>query len=284
VPVNDPLPWPEPWPLPKQAGGLTGAALFALVAAASVVVGVTALLPGSVDSSAFVVVALVPLMAGLSLGSVALRLHVRTRSTAAVRSVAGALSVPFLASLWVALWLVVVGAVLLCALLCAIAELAAFATDPPDIAPLVVGILLLLLALPFLALIVDGLRGKAIRGELLVSTRGIRYRTLSYDIDIDWATVQQVSVVGGEGQRIVIVGYNNLPLSVQARSPLSRPRKAVQTQAAEATMVIRGISLSVDPALAFHTLRYYHQNPPARTELGTEAAIRRMQTGAVATT
>ena len=41
--------------------------------------------------------------------------------------------------------------------------------------------------------------------------------------------------------------------------------------------------LAVDPGLAFHTLRFYHQNPAARTELGTEAAVRRVRSGDVVT-
>jgi len=47
---------------------------------------------------------------------------------------------------------------------------------------------------------------------------------------------------------------------------------------------IRGVSLSVDPALAFHALRYYHANPDARAELDTDAAVRRVRAGAVLTT
>jgi hypothetical protein len=55
----------------------------------------------------------------------------------------------------------------------------------------------------------------------------------------------------------------------------------VLAQATEATMVIRGAALSVNPALAFHTLRYYHEHPAARAELGTDAAVQRMRTAAV---
>jgi hypothetical protein len=189
--------------------------------------------------------------------------------------------VQFLQSLWVALWLVTAGDILLSAALVTVTWLVAFASSPPDVVPLVVGIVLLLLALPFVGLVVDGLRGRAVRGELLVSAQGIRYRTLAYDVELGWDAVERVSVVGGDGQRIVIMAYNNQPPSVRGRSWLSKPTKAVREQAAEATVLIRAGSLSVNPALTFHTLRYYHQHPAARAELGTDAAVQRVRAAAV---
>jgi hypothetical protein len=191
------------------------------------------------------------------------------------------LSVPFLQSLWVALWLVTAGDILLSAALVTVTWLVAFASSPPVVVPLVVGIVLLLLALPFVGLVVDGLRGRAVRGALLVSAQGIRYRTLAYDLELGWDAVERVSVVGGNGQRIVIMAYNNQPPSVRGRSWLSKPTKVVREQAAEATVLIRAGALSVNPALTFHTLRYYHQHPAARAELGTDAAVQRVRAAAV---
>jgi hypothetical protein len=205
----------------------------------------------------------------------------RTGASGAVRSRDGALSVPFLRSLWTALWLVTTGYILLTAVLVATTWLVAFSNSPPEITPLVVSVVLLLMAFPFAGLAVDGLRGKAIRGELLVSAQGIRYRALAHDVELGWDSVERVSVVGGDGQRIVIVAYNNMTPSVQGRSWLSKPRKAVLEQAAEATVVVRGGVLSINPALTFHTLRYYHQNPAARAELGTGAAVQRVRAAAV---
>jgi hypothetical protein len=215
------LPWPAPWALPKRAGGLAATVFFGLLTVAAVVVGVSLLLPGSIDPRAYVIVLLIPLTSGFSLGAAAVRLRVRTRSTRAVRSRDGALSVPFSQSLWVALWLVAAGDILLSAALVTVTWLTAFASSPPDVVPLVVGALLLLLALPFVGLVVDGLRGKAVRGELVVSARGIRYRTLAYDVDLGWDAVERVSVVSGDGQRIVIMAFDNMPPSVRGRSWLS---------------------------------------------------------------
>ncbi len=169
---GDPLPWPPPWSKPRQAGPIAAAVVCALIAIVGVVVGVSLFLPGAIDPRAFVFVALIPLMCGLSLGTVGLRLRVRGRSTRAVRSRDGALSIPFLRSLWVALWLVTAGGLLLIALLIAISVLAAFASSPPGVPELVVAVVLALLALPLLGLIVDGLAGRAARGSFYCPCRG----------------------------------------------------------------------------------------------------------------
>ncbi len=60
-----------------------------------------------------------------------------------------------------------------------------------------------------------------------------------------------------------------------------RPDKTAVAEAGEAMIVIRGGTLSVDPALAFWTLRHYFTHQAARAELGTDAAVERMRSGAV---
>jgi hypothetical protein len=294
APMNDTrieaLPWPAPWPKPKRAGGLVSVVFSAALALGGVAAGVSLLLPGPVDPRAFIVVTLVPLGCGLALAARAQRLGVRSRSTRAVRSVhtadagGSALSVPFMPSLWPALWLII-GAVLLGgALLGAVGWVVAFTSNPLDIGALLYGAVLLLVATSLAALVIEGLRGKAVRGELQISAQGIRYRTLAYDASMDWCVLERVSIVGGDSLRMVLMGYANMAPSVQGRSWLMRPSKAVLAQAAEATIAITGVSLSVDPALAFHTLRYYHAHPEARAELGTDAAVRRVRAGAVLAT
>ncbi len=194
-----------------------------------------------------------------------------------------ALLIPFMRSLWVALWLVIWGSLLIAALLLAVSWTVAFTSSPLNVGALIFGAVMVLAALLLAALAIERLRGKALRGELLISAQGIRYRTLAYDASTEWAALQSVSIVGGDSLRIVLVGYANMAPSVQGRSWLMRPSKAVLAQAAESTIAIKGVSLSVDPALAFHTLRYYHANPEARAELGTDAAVQRVRAGAVLT-
>jgi hypothetical protein len=275
--------------MPKRAGGLVSVVFFAAVAIGGVAAGVSLLLPGPADPRALIIPAIIPAASGLALAAGAQRLGVRSRSTRAVRSAdtedagGSALSVPFMRSLWVALWLIIWGSLLIGVLLLAVSWTVAFTSSPLNVTALLYGVVMVLAALPLAALAIDGLRGKARRGELVISAQGIRYRTLAYDAWMEWAALQSVSIVGGDSLRIVLMGYANMAPSVQGRSWLMRPSKAVLAQAAEATVGIRGISLSVDPALAFHTLRYYHANPEARAELGTDAAVRRVRAGAVLT-
>lgn len=243
--------------------------------------GVSLLLPGAVDPRAFVGVGLAPLMCGVSLGTVALRVRVRGRSSAAVRCSDGALAVPALRSLWVALWLDVAGGLLLIALFVAASVLVGITTDPPNIAALVVAVVLVALAVPLAGLVVDGLRGRARRGELSLSANEIRYRAVGYDASMDWAAVRGVSVGPGDGQRIVVMGFADQPPRLAGRSWLSRPSKRAVAEAREAMIVIRGAGLAVDPALAFWTVRHYFTHPAHRTELGTEAAVRRVRSGEV---
>ncbi|HEY9474362.1 MAG TPA: hypothetical protein VIS06_10995, partial [Mycobacteriales bacterium] len=43
-------------------------------------------------------------------------------------------------------------------------------------------------------------------------------------------------------------------------------------------MVVKAAYLSVDPALAYHALRFYHAHPEARAELADGTALDRLRT------
>jgi hypothetical protein len=287
--TTEALPWPVSWPMPKRTGGLVWMVFSALLAACGGAAGVSLLLPGPVDPRAFIVVALIPMGCGLALSFGTQRLGIRSRSTRAVRSVnaddgvGAALSVPFMRSLWIAQWLVIGGILLGAAPLLAVSCIVAFTSSPLNVTAMIYGAVMALAALPLAALAIEGLRGTALRGELLISAQGIRYRTLAYDVSMEWTALQTVSTAGGDSLRIVLVGYADMAPSVQGHSWLLGVSKAVRAQAAEATIAIRGLPLSVDPALALHTLRYYHAHPDARAELGTDAALRRVRAAAVLT-
>lgn len=76
----------------------------------------------------------------------------------------------------------------------------------------------------------------------------------------------------------VLVGLLALALGVRLRyrSLLAKPRKNAPPPT---SVKIPGALLSIDPALAFHTLRYYHARPSARAELGADAALDRLRHG-----
>ncbi|HEX3778745.1 MAG TPA: hypothetical protein VHX38_03705 [Pseudonocardiaceae bacterium] len=280
------VPWPTPWPKPKPVGGLLWAAFFAVVALACLAIAVSMFLARPVDPIAFVVLTTVPVLCGLSLTSVALRTRIRARNTASVcvrtpaLSQEPALRVPFQLPLVFAFWLTLVGVLPALLLLAAVGLLAAFDQQPIDIGALIIGLVLLALCIPSLGLVVDWLRGRTVRGELLLSPQDITYRTLAYDARIGWDAVRGVAPVDGDGQRIVITG--DKPIELRRRSWLQRPSKAVLARASGTPLlVVRGISLAIDPALTFHVLRFYYDNPGARVELATDAAVQRIQNSAV---
>jgi hypothetical protein len=166
--------------MPKRAGGLVSVVFSAALALGGVAAGVSLLLPGPVDPRAYVVVTLVPVGCGLALAASAQRLGVRSRSTRAIRSVhtddagGSALSVPFMLSLWAALWLIIGGILLGGALLGAVGWVVALTSSPLNVTALLYGAMLLPVALVQAALVVEGVRGNAVRGELLISGQGIR--------------------------------------------------------------------------------------------------------------
>lgn len=278
-----PLPWPAAWPAPRGLTGPGWTLCGSAVVVAVVAVGVALVLPLAVQSRVTVLAALVLPVLGSVLSCPVTRANVRARPASRVHPTgSGELSVPFLPELWVGIWLVLTGCVVILAMLVGASWHVGFGR-PPDPAATVVGVVLLMAAAPFAALGIEGLRGTASRGELLLSPDGIRYRTFAYDAWLDWTAVRRVSVVRGDGLPIVLVSSRDRPPRLRPHSWVLRPSSGSLAAAREGRLVVRGALLSVDPALAFHTLHYYHANPDARAELGTDAAAHRVRSAAVLT-
>lgn len=278
------VPWPPPWGKPKPTGGIVGAVLWGAVALVGVFAGLSALDSGTTDPIAYVLVALIPFFTGLALLSAVLRMRTRTRGTGALRSTPGrvgpqALSIPFRRSLVFAFWLTTVGALPVLMLLTATSLSVTVTATPVNPVALISAVLLVLIALSMLLLVIDGLRGKAPRGELRLSQNGVLYRAMSYDAWVPWHAIEAVSVNSGDGQPIVITGYRNTPPQLSAHSWLLRPGKRLAAQASESMLTIRGLGLAVDPATVLYTLRFYHANQAARAELGSQTSVERVHRG-----
>lgn len=275
------LPWPAAWPVPRGGPGWT---LFgSAVAVTAVAVGLSLALPLPAGSRVAVLATLILPAAALGLSRPVSWSKVRARSAHRVHPTeAGELAVPFLPELWVGLWAVVTGCLVLLAMLVHASWQVGFGR-PPDLAAMVVGAVLLVMAVPFAVLVVEGLRGTAARGELLLSPDGIRYRTFAYDAWLDWTAVRRVSVARGDELPIVLLASPEQPPRLRPHSWLLRPGNSTLAAAREGRLVVRAGLLSVDPALALHVLHYYHVHPDARAELGTNAAASRVRAAAVLT-
>ncbi len=95
------------------------------------------------------------------------------------------------------------------------------------------------------------------------------WRTRSF---VKWEQVLSVrsyEALHGPIIRIGFVGLGNNYLSVAS---MSRPFREIE---------VRGRLLSVDPVLAYHALRYYHEHPEARVELADGTAVRRLRRDAL---
>jgi hypothetical protein len=116
-----------------------------------------------------------------------MRLRLRARSTKSARLTADggtagrALSVPFALSMVIAFWLTFAGALPLLALVDLVAWSTAFADGGLNPVASLAAVVIVALAVPILGFVVDGLRGKAVRGALLPSPQGVMYRTWGHD-------------------------------------------------------------------------------------------------------
>ncbi|HEX3650923.1 MAG TPA: hypothetical protein VHV49_21060, partial [Pseudonocardiaceae bacterium] len=130
-------------------------------------------------------------------------------------------------------------------------------------------------------------RRRLVRGAVFLSPAGILHRTWGADTAISWDAVLDVTPEartaatayrsGPPGQLIRLSHYANAGATYTPRSRLWRPLR----RTADKTPLISGTVLGVNPALLYHTLCFYHRHPDARTELGTDAAVRRVRAGQV---
>jgi hypothetical protein len=278
------LPWPPSWSrpgLPRAVATVVFLGLFGLI---GVVAGVSIFLPGFHDARAYLLVLAAPLLFGVAAIVVFTRLRVRGRPTTTVRceqtEVGGpGLVIPYSRGLSATYVLVCVTTLLLFAAVAVVSLIALFAPGPLDVALLVQSVVCLGFAGYLGWTVVEMVRERLRRGAVVVTSGGVWHRSWAFDSYLPWE--QAVSVSAGEmdGQLITLAAFGNARPQITRRSRLWRqPEYKLAPNTA-----IRGMYLAVDPGLAFHTLRFYHQNPAARTELGTEAAVRRVRSGDVVT-
>ena len=123
--------------------------------------------------------------------------------------------------------------------------------------------------------LVDIRRKKLSRGLLALSPGGVYHRSWAFRSFFPWHTV--VSVTTGQAPEspvITMVVYIN---SESWFRRTSRLWKQDEFRLAP-HMVVKAAYLSVDPALAYHALRFYHAHPEARAELADGTALDRLRT------
>jgi hypothetical protein len=112
---------------------------------------------------------------------------------------------------------------------------------------------------------------------LILSPRGIYHRSWSFDNSLAWESAASVTAEEGDGQMITVTAYQNAEPQFQRRTRMwKQPELTLAPR-----MAIRGMYLSVNPALVLHTLHYYLDHPDARGELATEVGMNRVRDGRV---
>lgn len=118
----------------------------------------------------------------------------------------------------------------------------------------------------------DGLRGKLTRGVVALTPTGVYHRSWAFQSYAPWDSVMEVHAAEADGPLIELL--------VSANGGSWHERTSVLWKQEEWSLVphmaIRGRWLSIDPALLYHALHYYHAHPEARPELSTPAGVLRI--------
>jgi hypothetical protein len=267
--LPDAFPWPREWRSRQRAKYVLFVAFFGLFGCICVAAGVSIFLPGFHDDRAYLLVLGAPLLFGLAAIGFFSRVRVRGRPTTAVRLATidePALVIPY--SRGLATTYVLVCATTL-ALLLVIGVVSALVGGT--------GIVVAVVCLGFVGYlgwtVAEMARHKLRAGAIALTPQGVRHRSWTFDSYLPWDQVVSVSAGLLDGQLITLAAFDNVHPMFHRRSRLWRqPEYRLAPHTA-----IRGMYLAVDPALALHTLRFYHENPAARVELGTDAAVRRVR-------
>ncbi len=278
------LPWPSQWGRPQRLKYTLVAAFFAFFGCVGVAAGVSIFLPGFNDDRAFILALAPPFCFGVAGITIVTKLRVRSRPTTAVHStsvsaVGGpALVIPYSLALGVIYWVITATMIVLFLVLAVGAVLGLAATGFRDAGLLVAALVSVGFVVYLSWFVIEVLRRRIVRGALILSPRGIYHRSWSFDNFLPWDSA--VSVTAGEldGQLITVAADENAEPQFDRRTRMWKQPELKRAP----HMAIRGMCLSINPALALHTLRYYLDQPGARQELATEVGVNRVRSERVA--
>lgn len=118
--------------------------------------------------------------------------------------------------------------------------------------------------------------GRLRRGKLVLSQQGIHQRGWAFSSFLPWQSFAGVKAADNGGPEVLVIAYSN---AAWDRRQIVRFWKIDQLPPVP-MIEVHCASLAVDPNLVYWLLKFYVENPGARGELGTDAAIRRARSGA----
>lgn len=118
------------------------------------------------------------------------------------------------------------------------------------------------------------LRGRIALGRVLLTQQEIIHRSWGFESRLSWDNVHHISAIVGDGPEIWIRGLDG-------RVNHERLAKLWGGKPPRTSGIgVQSKSLGVDPAVVYYLLTFYFQQPSTRSELGTNAALQRVHTGA----
>lgn len=258
---------------------------FGLVGCGGIGAAISLFVPGAHDARAYLLVLLVPIAGALMVIVVVTRLRVGNRRDTAlyvgnVRSIDElGLVIPYSRSLSSAYALLFAMLFLFSTAIAVVAIIALLAAGT-DVRLWFMVIVFGGISVSLGWALVQMVMMRLCRGAVVLTPTGVRHRSWTFETYQLWDGTVSVSAGQMDGQLINLAAFTNKATQV------ARPRiglsKQPEYKLAPHT-AIRGMYLAVDPGLAYYTLRFYHENPVARAELGTGTAIQRVRSGGIFT-
>jgi len=274
------LPWHPAWSSPVRPKYVTLILFVALLGVGSLAGGVLALSDG--DYRGVILLLGSPFMLLLAVNGFAMRFRMRQRAAESVDFTESAASeergvrLPYGAVVWsfYCLWPVVMiiffGPFF-------VASLSNIATNPRDVETLIQSGVTGFATGYASCFVVDLFRRRLRRGMIVLSPVGVYHRSWSFDSFFPWESVHYVDAGEADGP---LVELAIMPGRGSWYRRISKLWKQAEL-AFDPNMAVPGKWLSVDPALLYWALRYYHEHPEARGELAGTAGVQRLHCGAV---
>jgi hypothetical protein len=271
------VPWPDEWSTPKRIGLSIMFSFLGLMGAASLYFGVAGLVAGDYSDVPLLFVGGLTCLL-IAAHGVVRRILVRRGATGAIRTATvpetgeAVVVFPYSAGQF---WLLIgQTAVILCGIAVPIASASVVAaSDTKDMGSMII-VFVSLAAVGYLAVLMLQFCSKKIaRGYVAVGSTGIYHRSWAFTSFAPWQHVVSVRAFEGSYQIIRVQVAANADGWLRRTSRFwKQPESGLGPGLTIPTMY-----LSVDPALVYHALRFYLNNPRARLELSGDSAVRRLK-------
>lgn len=270
------LPWPDGWSSPKRLKWIVASLYLGLMGGVLFVVGIAQMINGGIPKGAVPVYGSLLCFLGAAQG-VLTRAVVRRKAVGTIHrrtlpeSGESALFIPYSRRLF---WLIFSLPVLL---LLGVGPVAAWsiyeAVAAQDVGSVVMAAVCLVCLAYLMVSISEFLRNKITCGYVALSSAGIYHRSWALTSFVPWEHVTEIWPFEGGGPVITVQATANAEGWSRRTSRFWKQPEA----GFGLNLTVRGMYLSVDPALVYHALRFYFDNPRARSELSGDAAVRRLK-------